>query len=119
MERRSGGSYLLCDNEERVSFLGQEVEDAPDLEGVVVADGQLAQVQVLAAAQCPAHLVELLLVKVVGHLQQEVMESESSVDQVVVRYCAKEEKRMKMLMMAGLYLFMLCNRRTFKKSLEA
>lgn len=69
MQPASGGSYLLGDNDERVSVLGQEVEDAPDLEGVVVADGQLAQVQVLAAAQRPAHLVELLLVKVVGHLQ--------------------------------------------------
>lgn len=70
MEPGSGGSYLLGDNDERVSVLGQEIEDDPDLEGVVVADGQLAQVQVLAAAQRPAHLVELLLVKVVGHLQQ-------------------------------------------------
>lgn len=69
-EPGSGGSYLLGDNDERVSVLGQEVEDAPDLEGVVVADGQLALVQVLAAAQRPAHLVELLLVKVAGHLQQ-------------------------------------------------
>lgn len=69
-EPGSGGSYLLGDHDERVSLLGQEVEDAPDLEGVVVADGQLALVQVLAAAQRPAHLVELLLVKVAGHLQQ-------------------------------------------------
>lgn len=67
-EPGSGGSYLLGDNDERVSVLGQEVEDAPDLEGIVVADGQLVLVQVLAAAQRPAHLVELLLVKVVGHL---------------------------------------------------
>lgn len=70
MEQGSVGSYLLGDNNQRVSFLGQEVKDAPDLEGIIVADGQLTQVQVLAAAQRPAHLVELLLVEVVGHLQQ-------------------------------------------------
>lgn len=96
----SGGSYLLGDNDERVSVLGQEVEDTPDLEGVVVADGQLALVQVLAAAQRPAHLVELLLVKVVGHLQQRG-------DGVGIRHQRKRNNRrrrtMMMMMMACLH----------------
>lgn len=44
MQPASGGPHLLSDDDEWVSILGQEVEDAPDLECVVVADGQLAQV---------------------------------------------------------------------------
>lgn len=31
-------AHLLGDDDQRVSVLGQEVEDAPDLEGVVVGD---------------------------------------------------------------------------------
>lgn len=63
-------AHLLHDDDQRVLVLGQEVENAPDLEGVVVGDDQLALVQVLPGAERPAHLVEVLTVEVVGHLQQ-------------------------------------------------
>lgn len=63
-------THLLGDHDQRVSVLRQEVEDAPDLEGVVVGDEQLALIQVFPEAQRPAHLVEVLPVKVIPHLRQ-------------------------------------------------
>lgn len=74
---RSTLTHLLCDDHQRVPVLGQEVEDAPDLEGVVVGDAQLASVQVLPGAKRPAHLVEVLTVEVVPHLWQDNSSSES------------------------------------------
>lgn len=65
-----GNAHLLRDDDQGVLVLGQEVEDAPDLEGVVIGDDQPAQIQVLLGAQRPAHLVEVLTIKVVGHLRQ-------------------------------------------------
>lgn len=63
-------THLLRDNDQRVSVLRQEVEDAPDLEGIVVGDEQLALVHVFPEAQRPAHFVEVLTVKIICHLQQ-------------------------------------------------
>lgn len=72
MEGQAGrlDAHLLRDDDQGVLLLRQEVEDAPDLEGVVVGDDQPAQVQVLPGAQRPAHLVEVLTIKVTGHLRQ-------------------------------------------------
>lgn len=63
-------THLLRDDDQRVSVLRQEVEDAPDLEGVVVGDEQLALVHVFSEAQRPAHSVEVLAVKIIRHLPQ-------------------------------------------------
>lgn len=63
-------AHLLGDDDQRVLVLRQKVEDAPYLEGVVIWDDQPAQVQVLPGAQRPAHLVEVLTIKVIGHLRQ-------------------------------------------------
>ncbi len=63
-------THLLSDDDQRVSVLRQEVEDAPDLEGVVVGDEQLALIEVFPGAQRPAHFVEVLTVKVIRHLWQ-------------------------------------------------
>lgn len=60
-------SHLLGDDAQRVSFLRQEVEDAPDLEGVVVGH-ERTFLQVLPVAQSPAHFVEVLTVEVIRHL---------------------------------------------------
>lgn len=72
MEAQAGrlDAHLLRDDDQGVLLLRKEVEDAPDLEGVVVGDDQPAQVQVLPGAQRPAHLVEVLTIKVIGHLRQ-------------------------------------------------
>lgn len=64
-------THLLSDDHQRVSVLRQEVEDAPDLEGVIVGDEQLALIQVFPGAQRPAHFVEVLTVKIIRHLCQE------------------------------------------------
>ena len=61
-------AHLFSDHNQRVSVLRQKVEDAPDLEGVIVGDEQLILVQVLPRAQCPAHFVKVLTVKVTRHL---------------------------------------------------
>lgn len=61
-------THLLSDDHQRVSVLRQEVEDAPDLEGVVVGDKKLALIHVFPGAQSPAHFVEVLTVKVVRRL---------------------------------------------------
>lgn len=63
-------THLLRDYDQRVSVLRQEVEDAPDLEGIVVGDEQLALVHVFSEAQRPAHFVEVLTVKIICHLPQ-------------------------------------------------
>ena len=39
-------THLLSDHDQRVPVFRQEVEDAPDLEGVVIGDEQLALFQV-------------------------------------------------------------------------
>lgn len=64
--------YLLGDDDQWVSVLRQEVEDAPDLESVVVGDVQLVQIQVFPGAQRPAHFVEVLTIKVICHLWQSI-----------------------------------------------
>lgn len=63
-------THLLSDDHQRVSVLRQEVEDAPDLEGVVVGDKKLAWIHVFPGAQSPAHFVEVLTVKVIRRLRQ-------------------------------------------------
>lgn len=69
-------AHLLRDDDQGVLVLGQEVEDAPDLEGVVMGDDEPARVQVLPGAQRPAHLVEVLAIKVIGHLPEPEAEPE-------------------------------------------
>lgn len=61
-------AHLLGDDGQRVPVLTQEVEDAPDLEGVVIRDQQVAAVQVLSGTQRPAHPVKVLTVKLLLHL---------------------------------------------------
>lgn len=61
-------SDLLSDDDQGVSVFRQEVEDAPDLEGVIVTDLELILLQVLPIRQRPAHFVEVLTVKVILHL---------------------------------------------------
>lgn len=68
--RHDNSSHLLSDNDQRVPVLRQEVEDAPDLEGIIVVDEQLTHSQVLPGAQQPAHPVEVLPVEVFRHLRQ-------------------------------------------------
>ena len=63
--------HLLADDRQWVAVLTQEVEDAPDLEGIVVRYQQVAAVQVLSGAQRPAHPVKVLAVKLLLHLVEE------------------------------------------------
>lgn len=62
-------SHLLSGYRQWVFILRQEVENAPDLEGILVRDEKVASVEVLPGAQDPAHSVKVLPVKVVLDLQ--------------------------------------------------
>ena len=61
-------SHFLCDDDQWVPVFRQEVEDAPDLEGVIIGDEKMAHVDVFLETQGPAHIVELQYVKVIPNL---------------------------------------------------
>ena len=63
--------HLLADDRQWVAVLTQEVEDTPDLEGIVVRYQQVAAVQILPGTQRPTHPVKVLAVKLLLHLGEE------------------------------------------------
>lgn len=63
------GTYLFGDDGERVLLIGQEIKDAPHLEGAVLTDTQGTSIQMLLSAKSPAHPIELHLVKVSLYLR--------------------------------------------------